>query len=208
MEWVTEKHGRIDILVNNIGNNKASDPATMSEQDWHAQTHLNSNTVYFSCCAVLPIMEKQGSGSIINYASIASMSYLGKPQVTYASTKAAVIQFAEVTGIMCSAKGVRINSISEVMMYTPLLEQLGNSTSEDRENNRNITDHNVPAGGMGDAFIVAHLVAFLASNISRYITSEDLIVGGGLTFSTGTGRSLRSNDSTFMTNVMNRNPSR
>ncbi|KAJ5546462.1 hypothetical protein N7494_004047 [Penicillium frequentans] len=111
---------------------------------------------------------KIGSGAIINNASIAGMRYLGKPQVAYASAKAAVIHFTKVTGIMYAGRGVRVNSVAPGMMYTPLLEKLGNSVlAEEREIHKKITDHNVPLGRMGDAFDVANVVAFLASCASR-----------------------------------------
>ncbi|KAJ5370666.1 short chain type dehydrogenase [Penicillium cataractarum] len=185
---VMEKFGRIDILVNNVGGTKTGDPGTMSEQAWDAQIRLNLKTTFLSCNAILPIMEKQGSGSIINNASIAGMRYLGKPQVAYASAKAAVIHLSKITGIMYAGKGIRVNSISPGMVYTPLLEMLGNSDSaEDREIHKKITEHNVPQGSMGDAFDVANCVAFLASGASRYITGQNLVVDGGLTGSTGTG---------------------
>jgi NAD(P)-dependent dehydrogenase (short-subunit alcohol dehydrogenase family) len=185
---VFEKYNRIDILVNNVGLTKTGDPATMLEEAWDAQFQLNLKTVYLSCNAVLPIMEKQGSGSIINNASIAGVRYLGKPQVAYASAKAAVIHFSKITGVMYANKGVRINSVSPGMVFTPLLEKLGNSGSaEEREIYKKITDHNVPMGIMGDAFDVANGVAFLASRSSRYIVGQNLVIDGGLTSSTGTG---------------------
>jgi NAD(P)-dependent dehydrogenase (short-subunit alcohol dehydrogenase family) len=181
---VAEKHGG----VNNVGLTKTGDPATMPEEAWDAQFQLNLKTVFLSCNAVLPIMEKQGSGSIINNASISGMQYLGKPQVAYASAKAAVIHFSKITGVMYANKGVRVNSVSPGMVFTPLLEKLGQSESaEEREVYRKITDHNVPMGFMGDAFDVANGVAFLASRSSRYIVGQNLVIDGGLTSSTGTG---------------------
>lgn len=188
VDEIMVKHGRIDVLVNNVGGTKTGDPGTMSEEAWDAQLRLNLTTVFLSCNAVLPVMEKQGSGTVINNASIAGLRYLGKPQVAYASAKAAVIHLSKITGVMYANRGIRVNSVSPGMVYTPLLEMLGNSESaEDREVYRKITDHNVPRGSMGDAFDVANCVAFLASHVSRYITGQNLIVDGGLTGSTGTG---------------------
>ncbi|KAJ6037098.1 short chain type dehydrogenase [Penicillium herquei] len=190
---IVNKHGRIDILVSNVGGTKTGDPATMSEEAWDSQIELNLKTVFLSCKAVLPIMEKQGSGSIINNASIAGMRFLGKPQVAYASAKAAVIHFTKITGIMYASKGIRVNSVSPGMIYTPFLEKLGNSESADeREIYKKITDHNIPQGSMGDAFDVANCVAFLASDTSRYVTGQNIVVDGGLTGSTGTGGTFSS----------------
>lgn len=100
----------------------------MSEDAWDAQIRLNFKTVFLGCSAVLPIMEKQGSGANINNASIAGMRYLGKPQVAYASAKAAVIHLSKVTGVMYAGKGIRVNSVAPGIGYTPLLEKLGNYT--------------------------------------------------------------------------------
>ncbi|KAJ5690039.1 short chain type dehydrogenase [Penicillium macrosclerotiorum] len=193
VDQVMKKHGRIDILVNNVGGTQTGDPATMSEEAWDAQIRLNLNSVFLGCKAVLPIMKKQGSGSVINNASIAGMKYLGKPQIAYASAKAAVIHFSKITGIIYAEKGIRVNSVSPGMIYTPFLEMLGHSNSaEDREVYKKITDHNVPQGSMGDAFDVSNCVAFLASNASRYITGQNFVVDGGLTGSTGTGKRPKS----------------
>ncbi|KAJ5347635.1 3-oxoacyl-[acyl-carrier-protein] reductase FabG [Penicillium brevicompactum] len=188
---LVETHHRIDILINNVGLTKTGDPATMSEEAWDAQFQLNLKTTFLTCNAILPIMEKQGSGSIVNNASIAGMKYLGKPQIAYASAKAAVIHFSKITGVMYASKGVRVNSVSPGMVFTPLLEKLGASElPEERETYRKIMDHNVPMGIMGDAFDVANAVTFLASCASRYVVGQNLVVDGGLTESTGTGERI------------------
>lgn len=185
---VLDMHGRIDVLVNNVGGTRAGDPGSMAEEAWDAQIELNLKSVFLGCRAVLPIMERQGAGSVVNNASITGMRYIGKPQVAYASAKAAVIHFSKVTGVMYAAKGVRVNSVAPGLVYTPLVERLEKSElEEEREVYRKITEHNVPMGYMGDAFDVANAVAFLASRASRYITGQNLVVDGGLTGSTGTG---------------------
>jgi len=91
VEAVIAKYGRIDILVNNVGITAPGDPVSLSEEMWDEQLKVNLKRVYLACHVVLPIMEKQGSGSVVNNASIAGLRYLGKPQVAYNSAKAAVI---------------------------------------------------------------------------------------------------------------------
>lgn len=184
---VLAKHGRIDILVNNVGMTAPGDPASMSEAVWDQQIDLNLKSVYLCCHAVLPIMERQGSGVVVNNASIAGLRYLGKPQVAYAAAKAAVIQFTKVTAVEYAKRGVRLNTVVPGLMYTPLVENLMNSGSEaDREVYRRITEHNVPMGNMGDAFDVANAAVFLMSDSAKYITGQKLVVDGGITSSTGT----------------------
>ncbi|KAJ9608729.1 hypothetical protein H2200_006500 [Cladophialophora chaetospira] len=181
------KYGRIDILINNVGATVSGDPTTLSEDVWDSQFALNMKSTYLSCQAVLPIMEKQKAGVIINNASIAGLRYLGKPQVAYNAAKAAVLQFTKVTACLYASKGIRLNCVVPGLIYTPLVEKFGQSDLEaDRETYRKITQHNVPMGRLGDAFDIANAAVFLASQSAKYITGHELVVDGGLTCSTGT----------------------
>lgn len=186
---VLQKYGRIDILVNNVGMTRPGDPATMGEELWDAQLELNLKSVYLSCHHVLPIMEEQGSGVVVNNASIAGVSYLGKPQVAYSTAKAAIIHFTRVTAIMYAPKNVRMNCVVPGMILTPLVENFGKSDKEeDREVYRKITQHNVPIGRMGEPEDIANAALYLASEASKYVTGQSLVVDGGLTSQTGTGQ--------------------
>ncbi|KAL1584002.1 hypothetical protein WHR41_07401 [Cladosporium halotolerans] len=180
---------RIDILVNNVGMTAPGSPSSMSEDTWTAQIDLNLHSVYRLCNAVLPVMEAQGGGgSIVNNASITALRYIGKPQIAYASAKAAVLQFTRATGAMYAAKQIRCNAVVPGLMYTPLVENLAESErAEDKEVAGRIMAHNVPMGWMGRGEDVANAVVWLASGASRYVTSQTIVVDGGITESTGTG---------------------
>jgi NAD(P)-dependent dehydrogenase (short-subunit alcohol dehydrogenase family) len=187
VEAVMAKYGRIDILVNNVGVTAPGDPVSLSEELWDKQIDINLKSVYLACHVVLPIMEKQKSGVVVNNASIAGLRYLGKPQVAYNAAKAAVIHFTKVTGVLYAGKGIRMNSVAPGLIYTPLVEKFGQSELEsDREVYRKITEHNVPMRRMGDPFDVANAAVFLASQSAKYITAQEIVVDGGLTSSTGT----------------------
>lgn len=183
-----KRHGRIDILINNVGQTSAGNPATMSEDVWSRQIDLNLTSVYRLCHLVLPIMQKQGSGNIINNASITALRYIGKHQIAYASAKAAVIRFTKAVGVMYARENIRCNCVVPGLMYTPLVDNFARSDDPgDQEAARRILDHNCPMGWMGTGEDVANAALWLASGVSRYVTSQALIVDGGITESTGTG---------------------
>lgn len=102
-----DKHGRIDILVNNVGATVAGSPSTMTEETWLQQIDINLHSVYRCCHAVIPIMEKQGGGAIINNGSITALRYIGKPQIAYGTAKAAVIRYTKSAGVMYAAQNIR-----------------------------------------------------------------------------------------------------
>ncbi|KAL4938448.1 hypothetical protein BDV06DRAFT_231860 [Aspergillus oleicola] len=176
---VLEKYGRIDILVNNVGATATGNPASMSEEAWDKQVEINLKSVYLACHVILPIMEKQRSGVVINNASIAGLRYIGKPQVAYSTAKAAVIHFTRVTAVMYAPKGVRMNSVAPGLMYTPLVESLKVNGQEEAYSK--IMEQPVPIGRMGSAHDVASATVFLASDAANYITGQNLVVDGGFT---------------------------
>lgn len=181
------KYGRIDILVNNVGFPIPGDAITLAEYSWDKQISVNLKSVYLSCHLVLPIMEKQGGGIVINNASIAGIRYLGKPQVAYNSAKAAVIHFTQVTAAEFASRGIRLNCVLPGLILTPLVEWLKHSNDErEKQMFQRIINNNVPMRRMGTAFDVANAVLFLSSDNAKYITGQSLIVDGGLTVSTGT----------------------
>ena len=70
VEACVARYGRIDVLVNNVGGSAAGGPVEMTEEVWNAQVDSNLKTVFLACKHVLPIMEKQGAGAIVNAVGI------------------------------------------------------------------------------------------------------------------------------------------
>jgi NAD(P)-dependent dehydrogenase (short-subunit alcohol dehydrogenase family) len=183
---VMQKHGRIDVLVNNVGLSQKGGPAEMDETTWDAQTDVNLKSVYLCCHFVLPIMERQRSGVVINVSSIAGLRYIGKPQVAYAATKAAVIQFTKTTAVMYAEKGVRLNVVVPGLINSPLVRVLADKYADgDYEGFVRTRNGQVPMGRMGTSFDVANAAVFLMSDAARYITGHELVVDGAITCSTG-----------------------
>ena len=177
-----ERHGRIDVLVNNVGRSEPGGPVELDEATWDAQMALNAKSAYLTCKAVLPVMERQGGGAVVNVASVAGLRYVGKPQVAYAAAKAALMQLTRTTAILYAAKGVRLNCVVPGLMNTPLVRRLADKYAGG-EYERFVAhrDAQVPMGHMGDAWDVAHAALFLASDEAKYVTATELVVDGGLT---------------------------
>jgi NAD(P)-dependent dehydrogenase (short-subunit alcohol dehydrogenase family) len=159
----------------------------MSEKTWDAQSAVNVKSVYLCCHHVLPIMEAQASGGVVvNVASVAGLRYIGKPQVAYSATKAAVIQFTKVTAVLYASRGIRLNVVVPGLMHTPLLGMLADKYADgDLEGFIATRNKQVPMGTMGTSADVANTAGFLASPASRYITGQKIVVDGGFTSSTG-----------------------
>lgn len=180
-----ERFGRIDILVNNVGRSEPGDPVTMSEEVWDEQMQVNLKSAFLCCKEVIPIMERQGGGSIVNVSSIAGLRYVGKPQVAYAASKAALMQMTATTAVLYAARGVRLNSVVPGLVFTPLVKRLADKYAKgDFEGFVAHRHKQVPMGRMGDAWDVAHAALFLASDESRYVTAQQLVVDGGITAAT------------------------
>ena len=81
-----ERFGRIDVLVNNVGGSAHGGPVEMSEEVWDAQIDFNLKSVFLTLKHVLPVMEKQGAGAIVNLASTSGIRFTGAFQVGYAAT--------------------------------------------------------------------------------------------------------------------------
>jgi NAD(P)-dependent dehydrogenase (short-subunit alcohol dehydrogenase family) len=165
----------------NVGMSMPGGPADMSEEVWDSQMDVNLKSVYLCCHHVLPIMETQKSGAIINISSIAAHRYIGKAQIAYNATKAAIIQFTKATAIMYARKGVRINVVTPGLIHTPLIKSLADKYNHgDVEGLVKKRDSSVPMGQMGNAHDIAYAVTFLSSQAAQHITATELVVDGGM----------------------------
>jgi len=179
-----ERFGRFDILVNNVGGSAPGDVVSMSEEMWDAQIDLNLKSAFLACKYTLPIMEKQGSGVILNIASIAGLRHhiAGRTYVAYSAAKSGMIALSKATAMAYVKKGIRSNTLVVGTMHTPLVEarvvhQIAGGDVEALVAKRNAS---IPMGHMGDAWDVANAALFLVSDEARYITGTELIVDGGI----------------------------
>ncbi|MDQ6619648.1 MAG: SDR family oxidoreductase [Pseudomonadota bacterium] len=175
--------GRIDVLVNNVGGSAAGGPVDMSEDVFDAQVDHNLKSVFLACKYVLPVMERQGGGAIVNVASTSALRWTGAAQVAYAATKAGVIQLSRVVAVQYAPNGIRVNCVVPGQLHTPMVEaRLANQRAGgDVEALLRARRSRIPLQFMGDGRDTAAAVAFLASDEARFITGTELIVDGGMT---------------------------
>jgi NAD(P)-dependent dehydrogenase (short-subunit alcohol dehydrogenase family) len=178
-----KRYGRIDILVNNVGGSAAGGPVEMAEDVWDSQVDTNLKSVFLTCKYVLPIMEKQGSGAIVNLASTSGIRWTGSAQVAYAATKAGVIQLSRVVAVQYAKKGIRVNTIIPGQLHTPLVESrlAGQRAGGDVAKLLEQRQARIPLPFMGDGRDTAHAAVFLASDEARFVTGTEIVVDGGLT---------------------------
>ncbi len=175
------RFGRIDILHNNVGMASIGGPVEMSEAVWDASMRLNIGSLFLTCKHVLPIMEAQNAGAIVNVSSIASIRWLGSAYISYSASKAAVNQFTQAIALQYARKGIRANAILPGMMDTPTARVALNSEFADEAELIAKRNAACPTGAMGDAWDIAWASVFLASDEAKYITGVLLPVDGGMT---------------------------
>ena len=182
---VTKQHEKINILVNNVGRSEPGDPEVMDYDVWREQFSTNLDTAFFAIKQIIPTMKKSGGGSIVNISSVAGMRYVGKPQVGYSASKAALMQMTKTTAIIHAENKIRLNCVVPGLMHTPLVERLANKYADGKyEEFVKKRNNQVPMKKMGSSFDVANAVLFLASDEAKYITGTEIVVDGGLTATT------------------------
>ena len=175
--------GRIDVLVNNVGGSAPGGPVELSEEVWDAQVDLNLKSVFLGCKHVLPVMERQGGGVIVNVASTSGVRWTGAAQVAYAATKAGVIQLSRVVAVQYAGKGIRVNTVVPGQLHTPMVEArlARQRAGGDVEALLRQRQARIPIPFMGDGRDTANVALFLASDEARFITGTEIVVDGGMT---------------------------
>ncbi|NVN87282.1 MAG: SDR family oxidoreductase [Rhodopseudomonas sp.] len=178
-------YGRIDVLDNNVGIAETGSVVEVSEADWDRVFAVNLKSAFLAMKHVVPVMQRQGGGSIINISSVAAIRHLGISYVTYAASKAAMNAMTLTSAVEFASQHIRVNCILPGLMKTPMVAHSAGLVASyargDVEAMWRARDAQVPMGHMGEAWDVANAALFLASDESKYITGIELVVDGGLT---------------------------
>jgi len=179
-----DRFGRIDVdvLFNGVGGSAHGGPVEMAEEVWDGQVNFNLKSVFLTMKHVLPIMEAQKSGAIVNVGSTSGIRFTGAFQVGYAATKAGVIQLSRVVAVQYAGKGIRVNTVIPGQLHTPMVEArlAKQRAGGDVEALLKSRLKRIPAGFMGDGRDTANAALFLASDEARFVTGTEIIVDGGM----------------------------
>src|SRR5580692_8269416 len=178
------RHGRIDILHNNVGTTEMGDPIEATEESWDRVMAVNLKSVFLACKHVLPVMQAQRKGAIVNISSIAAVAVSDYPYFSYYASKSGLNHLTRALAVRYAPFGIRANAIMPGLMDTPLIYREIAGQYADKETMVRARNAMVPMGFMGDAFDVARAAVFLACDDARYITGVCLAVDGGLSCKT------------------------
>ncbi|PKD44718.1 3-oxoacyl-[acyl-carrier-protein] reductase [Rhodohalobacter barkolensis] len=169
---VVEEWGSLDVLVNNAGITKDNLILRMNEEQWDAVINTNLKSVFnYSKAAAKPMMRARG-GSIINIGSVVGISG-NAGQSNYAASKAGLIGFTKSYAKELASRNIRANVVAPGYIMTEMTENLDEKVLESIK-------QETPLGRAGNPEEVSNVVAFLASDLSSYITGEVLRVDGGM----------------------------
>ena len=175
---VHRQFGRVDVLVNNAGWDKASPFVDSDPADWDRVIAINLYGVLHTCKAVLPIMAAQGSGSIVNLASDAGR--VGSSgEAVYSAAKGGVIAFTKAIAREMARHQVNANAVCPGPTDTALFASMGGDNPKLRE----ALTKAIPLRRLAQPSDLANVVAFLASDEASYVTGQTVSVSGGLTMS-------------------------
>jgi len=169
---VEREWGRLDVLVNNAGITGRSFPIwELTDEDWQRVIDVDLTSVFLCCRAAVKVMLRQGSGRIVNIASIAGKE--GNPTlVPYSTAKAGVIGLTKALAKEVATRGILVNAVAPAVIGTELLKQMEPSTVD-------LLISKIPMGRVGTPEEVAALVAWLASDECTFSTGAVYDLSGG-----------------------------
>ncbi|WP_067668161.1 SDR family NAD(P)-dependent oxidoreductase [Nocardia miyunensis] len=177
-DQVRQQFGRIDVLVNNAGWDKAAPFVDSDRADWDRVIQINLYGVLNTCKAVLPVMAEQKSGTVVNVASDAGR--VGSSgEAVYSAAKGGVISFTKSVAREMARYQVNANAVCPGPTDTALFASIGGDDPRLRE----ALTKAIPFRRLAQPSDLANVVAFFASDEAAYVTGQTVSVSGGLTMS-------------------------
>ncbi len=173
-----ETFGRVDVLYNNAGIMPTDDGSVtdITEVTWDRIMDVNIKSAFLCAKYVIPVMQQQQQGSIINVASFVAFMGCTVPQDAYTTSKGGMLALTKSLAVQYGPHGIRCNAICPGPIETPLLRALWTS-----EEARNLRLNRIPMGRFGEAKDIIYMALYLASDESSWTTGAWLVVDGGIT---------------------------
>jgi len=177
---VAASFGGIDVLVNNAGIVGANKPThELTEQEWDRVMNVNVKGVFFGTKHVIPYLLKRGAGSVINLSSIYGI--ISAPDIpAYHASKGAVRLMTKTDALLYAKNRIRVNSVHPGYIWTPLVEDFLKAQGDPVEGRKQI-DALHPLGHIGEPIDIAYAILYLASDESKFMTGEEMVIDGGYT---------------------------
>jgi NAD(P)-dependent dehydrogenase (short-subunit alcohol dehydrogenase family) len=170
VEQTLARHGKIDILVNNVGVVRDNYLTKMSEEDWDFVIDTNLKSYFLCAQAVVPTMREHEYGRIVNITSRAWLGNVG--QANYSAAKGGVVSLTRVLALEGGRFGITANSIAPGLIDTPLYRSLREDVQEKLRKAQ-------PSGRVGTPEEIAYAAHFFASEEAWFMTGQTLYVCGG-----------------------------
>ncbi|MDN5927599.1 MAG: SDR family oxidoreductase, partial [Hyphomicrobiales bacterium] len=176
VKLATDRFGRLDIMVNNAGyTHRNGDMLKVDEKTFDTITAVNMKAIYLAALAVVPVMERNGGGSIITTASTAGLR--PRPGLTwYNASKGWTITATKSMAVELAPKNIRVNCLCPVAGETGMLAQF---MGEDTPEKRALFRASIPLGRLSTPLDIANAALWLASSEAEFITGVALEVDGG-----------------------------
>ena len=172
IEKIHTKLDGIDVLVNNAGITLDNLSIRLTENDWKKVLDINLTSTFLMCKSVIKKMLKKKYGKIVNITSI--VGHTGNQgQANYSASKAGIVAFSKSLAMEYAKKNININCVSPGFIKTEMTDAIN-------EDFKKILISKIPSGNLGSGEDVSNCVAFLASDMSKYINGETIHVNGGM----------------------------
>jgi NAD(P)-dependent dehydrogenase (short-subunit alcohol dehydrogenase family) len=183
LDEAADRHGRLDVLVNNAAISVGGSAGEMAEEDWARTLDVNLTGVWRGMRAAIPRMLAQGGGSIVNLSSVQGhVGFVG--WAAYAAAKGGVDALTRQAAVEYAAGGIRVNAVVPGTIATEMNEKIMRESADgDAVLAGWLAMH--PIGRIGQPAEVAAAIVFLASDDASFITGESLRVDGGLVVQAG-----------------------
>lgn len=174
-----DSFGTIDVMVNNAAVSYVKRITDHTPDEWDHVMNVNLKAIYWSACAVVPVMQTAGGGLFLNTGSISSVVGIAE-QGAYAPSKGAIAQLTRQMAIDYAADNIRVNAVCPGTVDTPLLRRSAtNSGNPEGFMAGLVAGH--PVGRIASAEEIAHFYLYLSSDHARFFTGAVLMIDGGFT---------------------------